>query len=107
MANTIRKSLQWFFLLNLVICSPHFLVAQISESFSDGDFSNSPVWLGDTNHFRVNENEILQLSSSGAGFSLLATQNKISNNCEWQFYIRLSFSPSANNHAPEQTEATY
>lgn len=99
MANTIRTSLKRFFLLISVLCSPLFLLAQISESFSDGDFRYMPAWFGDTNQFIVDENHQLQLNAIGAGSSLLLTQNNCLNNCEWQFYIRLSFSPSSNNNA--------
>jgi hypothetical protein len=81
-----------------VICSPLFLTAQISENFSDRNFSSNPQWFGDTTHFVVNENEKLQLQASGAGSSLLLTQSNFINNCEWQFYIQLAFSPSANNN---------
>ncbi len=99
MANTIRMNLNRFFLLNLVICSPFFLTAQISENFSDRNFSSNPQWFGDTNHFVINAYEKLQLQASGAGNSMLLTQSDFINNCEWQFYIQLAFSPSANNNA--------
>ncbi len=99
MANTIRMNLYRFFLLHLVICSPLFLIAQISESFSDGDFSKDPHWFGDTNQFVINTDGVLQLKASEPGNSILLSQNTYVNNCEWQFYIQLSFSPSANNNA--------
>ncbi len=99
MANTIRSSLKKLFLLSSVICSPFFIQAQVFENFSDGDFRANPQWFGDTNQFIVNENNQLQLHANDAGTSMLLTQNACLNNCEWKFYIRLSFSPSANNNA--------
>jgi len=99
MANTIRTSLKRLFLLLTVICSPLFILAQISEDFSDGDFVYNPEWFGDINRFIINENGRLQLKAVEAGSSVLYTKNTCSVNCEWQFYIRLSFSPSANNNA--------
>jgi len=82
-----------------VICSPLFIFAQISEDFSDGDFMYNPEWFGDINRFIINENGRLQLKAIEAGSAVLYTKNACSVNCEWQFYIRLSFSPSANNNA--------
>ena len=99
MANTIRMSPQRAFLLISVICSPLFLTAQISDDFSDGDFKSGPIWLGDTNQFIINNEGTLQLKAIGAGSSTLLTQSNYINNCEWEFYIRLSFNPSANNNA--------
>lgn len=99
MANTIRISLKGLFLLLTVICSPLFSFAQISEDFSDGDFMYNPEWFGDINQFTINENGRLQLKATEAGSAVLYTENTCSVNCEWQFYIRLSFSPSANNNA--------
>ncbi len=99
MANTIRTGLQRLFLLLSVFCSPLFSMAQISESFSDSNFSHNPEWFGDVNQFTINDKGQLQLYAEGAGSSYLSTENAYINNCEWQFYVRLSFSPSANNQA--------
>ena len=99
MANTIRTSLQRLFLLISVLCSPLLSLAQVSESFSDTNFSHNPEWFGDINQFTINGKAQLQLYAEGAGQSYLSTSNAYLDNTEWQFYIRLSFSPSANNNA--------
>ena len=50
--------------------------------------------------FTVNNGLELQLNSTGADSSYLTVPNTASlNNCEWNFWIRLNFSPSTSNNA--------
>lgn len=91
----MRKVLVLAFLFINSICS-----AQVSDNFSDGDFANNPAWSGDANKFTVNSSLQLQLNSTGTDSSYLAIPNTVSiNNCEWNFWIRLNFSPSSSNNA--------
>jgi hypothetical protein len=73
--------------------------AQINDNFSDGDFSQNPPWAGDTGMFKINADLILQLNDDKAGESVLYTNNSLGIDCEWRFWVKLSFSPSANNNA--------
>ena len=74
--------------------------AQVTDSFSDGDFTNNPTWKGDTSEFIVNTSKQLQLNNTIAGASYLSTPSPTSslNNTEWRFYIKQSFSPSSLNY---------
>ena len=74
---------------------------QITDDFSDGDFTNNPTWSGDAAQFTVNTSQQLQLNSSGTGSSYLAVATSLPtlDNTEWQFYIKLNFSPSGSNNA--------
>ena len=74
---------------------------QITDDFSDGDFTNNPTWSGDAAQFTVNASQQLQLNSSGTGSSYLAVATSLPtlDNTEWQFYIKLNFSPSGSNNA--------
>ena len=47
--------------------------AQLTDDFSDGDFTSNPSWTGDAAHFKVNTTYELQLNSSGDNTSILAT----------------------------------
>ena len=85
-------------LLITVLCSPNFCTAQISDDFSDGDFSMNPVWVGDIDDFIINNALQLQLATEGSGSSYLSTNCQYQQNCEWQFSIKLGFSPSSNNN---------
>lgn len=80
------------------ICLPGLAYPQISETFSDGDFSHSPAWRGDTPKFRVNEQLQLQTVLSGKADTVyLSTGSTYRANSSWEFYIQMNFDPSAAN----------
>ena len=73
--------------------------AQVTDDFSDGDFTTNPSWNGSTSNFMVNASHQLQLNNTLAGTSYLDIQHGLSNlvNHEWHFWIKQSFSPSSSN----------
>ena len=73
--------------------------AQVSEDFSDGNFSSNPSWTGDTELFRVNDDYQLQLDAAAAGQAALFTAVDPMTAFEWRCWVKLSFSPSGNNNA--------
>lgn len=73
--------------------------AQISDNFSDGDFTANPTWSGDAADYLVNGAFQLQLNGTIADTSYLSFPSTDINNAEWQFWIKLSFAPSDNNNA--------
>ena len=87
---------QWRIIFFLVLFGRVF--GQITDNFSDGDFTASPVWSGDAAKFIVNTSEQLQLNSTGADTSYLTASNTSIANTEWNFWIKLSFAPSDNNY---------
>ena len=86
------------FVLFLILL-PFSGFAQVWDDFSDGNFTQNPSWLGDINQFQVNENFQLQLNAQGEDVSHLATGFGFTQETEWRFYIKCSFSPSSNNNA--------
>lgn len=87
----------------LLFCLPLGLIAQLTDDFSDGDFTNNPSWLGQTTLFQVNAGE-LQLSdpapSSSNSSSLVVTAPTASEDpTVWEFLVKLTFAPSASNYA--------
>lgn len=86
-------------LLFLVFYFPFVGNSQIQDDFSDGDFTNNPVWSGDDAQFKINSSKKVQLKSTGSDTSYLSTPNALLNNTEWRFYIKQSFNSSANNHS--------
>jgi hypothetical protein len=74
--------------------------AQVTDNFSDGDFTASPAWSGDATEFIVNASQQLQLNNSVAGASYLSTASPGSaiDNFQWSFYIKQSFAPSGSNY---------
>ncbi len=85
-------------LILLLIWFPVVVTAQITDDFSDGDFTQNPVWTGTSANFVVNTALQLQLNDTSAGVSWLSTANSKALNCEWRFWVKQSFSPSANNY---------
>src|ERR1035437_8475962 len=74
--------------------------AQISDDFSDGNFTSNPAWSGNDTDFIVNASKQLQLNSSGTSASYLSlTNTQPLSNSEWNFWIHLNFSPSSSNYA--------
>lgn len=97
--SSMRMTFKYYlsFLLLLFYISVH---AQISDDFSDGNFTTNPAWNGNDTDFIVNTNHQLQLNSSGTSASYLTIINtQPICNGEWNFRINLNFSPSASNYA--------
>ncbi len=77
--------------------------AQFSDDFSDGNFSESPAWTGDTERFAV-EDEMLRLSDEAPGSgntAVLAVYAPTSRaaTTTWECLIHLDFAPSSSNFA--------
>ncbi len=71
--------------------------AQVCDDFSDGDFTNNPTWIGNVADFEVNTSKQLHLKGNGTDSACLVTAAYLADSTEWICWIRLSFSPSANN----------
>lgn len=87
------------YLLTLVLLCPLLVFTQVSEDFSDGNFTQNPSWTGNQDKFIVNDDLNLQLSDADEGLSFLCTNNSFALNCEWRLWVKLSFSPSSNNNS--------
>jgi hypothetical protein len=86
-------------LILIFLWLPLLVSAQINDDFSDGDFTQDPEWIGNTEKFKVNSNFQLQLNDTAAGLSYLVSANSITSECEWRFWVKQSFSPSGNNNS--------
>ncbi len=87
-----------FYILVLLILAFN-LKAQVSDDFTDGDFTQNPEWTGDTGKFEVNTAGQLHLLASGADTSVLVTASSRVERTEWTFWVKLSFNTSVNNNA--------
>lgn len=88
------------FLIIVVILTQTLLFAQISDDFSDGDFTANPTWTGTTADYIVNGSFELQLNSTAPATSYLSTPHGLStmDNKEWNLYVKQAFSPSSSNY---------
>jgi len=90
----IMKKFVVFLGLNLLLFITY---SQIHEHFFDPDFPN---WVGKRGLFKVNAQHQLQLNATEPGTAYLSLHTPPFNNVwEWNFFIRLNFSPSNNNFA--------
>jgi hypothetical protein len=81
----------------LFLFIPILLYAQLSDNFSDGDFTANPTWSGTSEKFIVNSSFQLQLNDTEAGSAWLTTPYSPDGAAEWRFWIKLNFSPSGSN----------
>ena len=72
-------------------------IGQITDNFSDGDFSQNPTWQGDVANFIINAAGELQLMAPAAGNSTLVVSGNIPDSAIWDLHFRLVFAPSASN----------
>ena len=73
--------------------------AQLTDNFSDGDFTNNPVWVGNTSDFVVNASFQLQSNNSVANSSYyLSTASTKATEAVWEFYTNLTFNTSSTNY---------
>src|SRR5688572_30572735 len=75
--------------------------AQLSDAFSDGNFTSNPVWIGETGFYMVNADNQLQ-SNGPANVTTalsLSTTNTLFQNTEWQFFLKLDFNGTNSNQA--------
>lgn len=79
---------------------PLGLIAQVQESFTDGDFTSNPTWVGDAGEFIVNGSQQLQSNGPASNAILhLSTASNFANEVEWRFWVRCAFNPSTSNFA--------
>lgn len=81
----------------LLFLLPISLLAQVTDDFSDGDFTQHPAWSGTMDKFIVNSNLQLQLNAEEAGTAFLSLPFTEFESMEWHFWIREAFAPSGNN----------
>ncbi len=82
----------YLFLLN--VCS-----AQISDDFSDGDFTKNPSWNGNTESFIVDNSKRLRLNAGSTTSAILYTDIAFSNSFTLDITAKLEFNPSGSNFA--------
>jgi len=85
----------------LLLAGEGILRAQVSDSFTDGDFTSNPTWIGQTTLFTINASQQLQLNDAAAGSAALSTSFPGTSlaNREWQLWVRQSFAGSDNNQS--------
>ncbi len=88
-------------LLAILLLLPLLSLGQLNESFSDGDFTQNPIWTGDASSLMVNA--IGQLQSNGPAVTgttiQLATPSQAAVGVVWEFWANLRLATSSGNYA--------
>ncbi|QIL76034.1 lamin tail domain-containing protein [Hymenobacter sp. HDW8] len=89
------------FLLSLfLIILTNSANAQLTESFTDGDFAQNPTWTGDEGSFQVNTQQLQSNGPTTTGTTLqLATPSTAASGVTWEFYVNLRLATSGGNLA--------
>jgi len=82
---------------------PAYFVAQLSEDFSDGDFTNNPTWSGDNAKYQISVGNQLQSNGLGNSETTYLSTNignlDFSQTTTWSFFMQMDFNPSTTNQA--------
>ena len=73
--------------------------AQIVDSFGDGNFTSDLIWAGETEKFRITNEELELNDAAGTGGAYLIAASTIAENATWEFYHRYRNNPSSSNFA--------
>ncbi len=89
------------FLLLFLLITTLQAQAQLTDDFTDGNFTDNPTWVGQTDRFAVTDGE-LQLSDAGnanTSYLALPAPTSTASLTTWTAYARLEFAPSTSNFA--------
>ena len=90
-------------LLILIFLISKSALAQLNENFSDGDFTNNPVWNGSNNgiDFSIipngNKYQLRSNSTQSSSNFYLSTVNNLATETVWEFWCNLQFNTSSSN----------
>lgn len=90
------KSLTTLFLFSCII---YVSLAQVTDNFDDGNFTENPQWIGETDKFTVLNQQLKLDAPVVNGQSYLVTPNQIMDDTQWEFFVRLEFPTSSTNLA--------
>lgn len=75
-----------------------YRIIEVADNFSDGDFTNNPIWNGDDSIWVI-ENGILRSSSMTTSNKFyLSTPSTMSLDAQWEWSMNLTFNTSGTNY---------
>lgn len=88
--------------LALLIFLFNNVTAQLSENFSDGNFTVNPIWTGDTSKYEIDTTFKLHLNAAALSDTAYLSTNinvlDLNQPITWTFYTEMNFSPSNTNN---------
>lgn len=91
--------MRFIILTILHICTTLVAISQFQDDFSNGNFTEDPTWVGDTENFSVEDNQLRLTAPAVASTSYLSTESQAIENATWEFWLRMTFQPSGSNFA--------
>lgn len=92
-----------FLLINIFFLNLEGIAQTFSDDFSDGDFTNNPVWTGNTENFEVLNGELhlfhQEPEDNNESVLVSAVAQQVGVATTWEFDFRLEFDPSSSNRA--------
>lgn len=96
--STMSLTIRSLFIFSLVMLFPLLSMAQLSDSFDDGDFSSAPAWSGDDADFEIDsEFQLHLIGPEEPNTSHLSTLSQAINDAQWDISCRMDFNPSGSN----------
>ena len=87
------------FLVMLSLFCVSLLNAQVSDNFSDGDFTANPTWtVNSAADFSVSSGQLKSANTTTNSSFYISTTNTLSSNCTWEFWVNLQFATSGSNY---------
>lgn len=81
----------------IIFCTISF--AQVTDDFTDGDFTASPSWtLNAPTDFTVTAGQLKSANTTTPSSFYISTPSTLANNCQWEFYTNLQFNTSSANY---------
>ena len=71
----------------------------LCDDFSDGDFSDNPVWTTDYSDWEILDQQLHSNANPDTGSAYISTPSNAMNDVQWTFYVRMDFNPSSSNYA--------
>jgi len=72
-------------------------LAQVTDDFSDGDFTTNPVWVGETAKFEVLAGQLHLNDVNATGEAYQSTPSQAIADAEWNFIVEITENPSSTN----------
>lgn len=88
------------FIILLLLIYSNPVYSQLNDTFTDGDFSSNPGWMGSNSgtDFLIVNNRLRSNSTTASSSMYLSTTNNQAMNTKWEFWVNLQFNPSGLNY---------
>jgi hypothetical protein len=84
--------------LTCTLLTLHLAQGQLSDDFSDGDFTTNPTWSGNTDKFTIDNGQLRSNSGISNDIFYLSTPNTMCTDVEWRFTVHMKLNTSSANY---------